>query len=222
MRKLIASTFTSLDGVMQAPGGPTEDPTGNFTLGGWLFAFGDAGMDLSASGFDGKDRELVLGRKTYEIFEAYWPYQPEDDPIARTFNAAKKHVASRTLKSLQWNNSSVLGGDIVSAITALKVQPGYDLQIIGSGNLIQTLQAASLIDEYNVWAYPVVLGRGKRLFENGARPCALRLVASKVSTTGVVMSTYVPAGDIQLGSLSQAEPSAKELTRRAKMATDAT
>ena len=110
----------------------------------------------------------------------------------------------------------------VSAITALKVQPGHDLQIIGSGNLIQTLQAASLIDEYNVWTYPVVLGRGKRLFENGARPCALRLVASKVSTTGVVMSTYVPAGDIPLGSLSQAEPSAKELTRRAKMATDAT
>jgi dihydrofolate reductase len=222
MRKLIASTFASLDGVMQAPGGPTEDPTGNFTLGGWLFAFGDAGMDLSASGFDGKDRELVLGRKTYEIFEAYWPYQPEDDPIATTLNAAKKHVASRTLKSLQWNNSSVLGGDIVSAITALKVQPGLDLQIIGSGNLIQTLQAASLIDEYNVWTYPIVLGRGKRLFENGARPCALRLVASKISTTGVVMSTYVPAGDITLGSLSQTEPSTKELTRRAKMATDAT
>ena len=222
MKKLIASTFASLDGVMQAPGGPTEDPTGNFTLGGWLFAFGDAGMDLSAAGFDGKDRELVLGRKTYEIFEAYWPYQSEDHPIARTLNAAKKHVASRTLKSLQWNNSSVLGGDIVSAITALKVQPGLDLQIIGSGNLIQTLQAASLIDEYNIWTYPVVLGRGKRLFENGARPCALRLVASKVSTTGVVMSTYVPAGDIPLGSLSQAEPSAKELTRRAKMATDAT
>ena len=222
MRKLIASTFTSLDGVMQAPGGPTEDPTGNFMLGGWLFAFGDAGMDLSAAGFDGKNRELVLGRKTYEIFEAYWPYQPEDNPIARTLNAAKKHVASRTLKSLQWDNSSVLGGDIVSAITALKVQPGQDLQIIGSGNLIQTLQAASLIDEYNVWTYPVVLGRGKRLFENGARPCALRLVASKVSTTGVVMSTYVPAGGIPLGSLGPDEPSAKELTRRARMAAGAT
>jgi len=180
MRKLIASTFTSLDGVMQAPGGPDEDPAGSFTLGGWTFAFWDDEMDLSAAGFDGKDRELVLGRKTYEIFEAYWPYQAEDNPIARTLNAAKKHVASRTLKSLQWNNSSVLGGDIVSAITALKVQPGHDLQIIGSGNLIQTLQAASLIDEYNVWSYPVVLGRGKRLFENGASPCALRLVASKV------------------------------------------
>lgn len=218
MRKLIASTFTSLDGVMQAPGGPAEDPTGNFTLGGWLFAFADAEMDISAAGFDGKDRELVLGRKTYEIFEAYWPYQ--DSPIASTLNAAKKHVASRTLKSLQWTNSSVLGEDVVSAITALKAQPGHDLQIIGSGNLIQTLQAASLIDEYNVWTYPVVLGRGKRLFENRARPCALRLVASKVSKTGVVMSTYVPAGDILLGTLGQAEaePSAKELTRRANNA----
>ena len=201
MRKLIASTFTSLDGVMQAPGGPDEDPTENFTLGGWTSAFGDEAMDLSASGFDGKDRELVLGRKTYEIFVAYWPHQAEDNAIARTFNAAKKHVASRTLKSLKWNNSSVLGGDVVSAITALKGQPGHDLQIIGSGNLIQTLQVASLIDEYHVWTYPVVLGRGKRLFEKGAKPCALGLVASKVSASGVVMSTYVPAGDIALGTV---------------------
>ena len=204
MRKLIASTFTSLDGVMQAPGGPDEDPTENFTLGGWTSAFWDEAMDLSAAGFDGKDRELVLGRKTYEIFEAYWPHQAEDNAIARTFNAAKKHVASRTLKSLKWNNSSVLGGDVVSAITALKGQPGHDLQIIGSGNLIQTLQVASLIDEYHVWTYPVVLGRGKRLFEKGARPCALRLVASKVAASGVVMSTYVPAGDIALGTVGQA------------------
>ena len=204
MRKLIASTFTSLDGVMQAPGGPDEDPTENFTLGGWSFAFWDDETDLSVAGFDGKDRELVLGRKTYEIFAGYWPHQKDDNPIARTFNAAKKHVASRTLKSLQWNNSSLLGDDIVSAITAVKGQPGHDLQIIGSGNLIQTLQAASLIDEYNVWTYPVVLGRGKRLFEKGARPCALRLVASKISRTGVAMCTYVPAGDITLGAVGQA------------------
>ena len=204
MRKLIASTFISLDGVMQAPGAPEEDPTENFTLGGWTFAFGDEAMDLSAAGFDGKDRELVLGRKTYDLFAGYWPYQTEENPIARTFNAAKKHVASRTLKSLRWNNSSVLGGDVVSAITALKGQTGHDLQIIGSGNLIQTLQAAALIDEYHTWVYPVVLGRGKRLFENGARPCALRLVASKISQTGVVMCTYVPAGDIALGTVGQA------------------
>jgi dihydrofolate reductase len=209
MRKLIASTFTSLDGVMQAPGGPEEDPTSNFTLGGWTFAFEDEETDLSAAGFDGKDRELVLGRKTYEIFERYWPYQPEDNPIAKTFNAAKKHVASRTLKSLKWNNSSLLGGDIVAAITALKRQPGQNLQIIGSGNLIQTLQSASLIDEYNVWVYPVVLGGGKRLFENGAKPGALRLVTSKASKTGVVMCTYVTAGDILLGTVGQPESSQK-------------
>jgi dihydrofolate reductase len=222
MRKLIASTFTSLDGVMQAPGGPAEDPTGNFTSGGWLFSFWDAEMDISAAGFDGKDRELVLGRKTFEIFEAFWPYQSEDDPTAKTLNAAKKHVASRTLKSLQWNNSSLLDGDVVAAITALKAQPGLDLQIIGSGNLIQTLQAAALIDEYNIWTFPVVLGRGKRLFETGARPSALRLVASQVSSTGVVMSTYVPAGEIPFGSVSQTEPGAKELARRAKLASGAT
>src|SRR2546425_12185081 len=220
MRKLIASTFISLDGVMQAPGAPEEDPTENFTLGGWTFAFGDEAMDLSAAGFDGKDRELVLGRKTYEIFEGYWPYQTEDNPIARTFNAAKKHVASRTLKSLRWNNSSVLGADVVSAIIALKIQPGPDLQIIGSGNLIQTLQAASLIDEYNVWTFPVVLGRGRRLFGETAKPSALRLVRSQVSVTGVGMSTYVPDGDVRPGSFASAKPSEKELARRKKMANE--
>ena len=170
MRKLIASTFASLDGIIQAPGGPEEDPTGGFTLGGWMFAYVDESMDISASGFDGKDRELVLGRRTYQIFEAYWPYQQDDHPIAKTLNAAKKYVASRTLKTLHWNNSTLLHGDVVSAIIALKAQPGPDLQIIGSGNLIQTLQAASLIDEYNVWTFPVVLGRGKRLFSETAKP----------------------------------------------------
>ncbi|MGC1175499.1 dihydrofolate reductase family protein [Polaromonas sp.] len=209
MRKLIASTFVSLDGVMQAPGGLTEDSSGGFTLGGWMFAFLDAEVDLSAAGFDGKNRELVLGRRTYDIFAAYWPHQPADNPIATIFNAAKKHVASRTLKSLEWNHSSVLDGDVVSALTALKAQPGLDLQIIGSGNLIQTLQAASLIDEYHVWTYPVVLGHGKRLFESGAKPGALRVVDSKVSKTGVVMSTYVPAGEIVLGTIGEAEPAAR-------------
>jgi dihydrofolate reductase len=201
MRKLIASTFVSLDGVMQAPGGPDEDAAHGFSLGGWTFAYWDEVMGQSMAGFDGNDRELVLGRKTYEIFAAYWPRQPENHPIAKTFNAAKKHVATRTLQSLRWNNSSILGGDIVSALDALKGRPGHDLQIIGSGHMIQTLQAASLIDEYNVWTFPVVLGRGKRLFEPGARPCALRLLASKVSTTGVVMSTYVPDGEVQPGTV---------------------
>jgi dihydrofolate reductase len=218
MRQLIASTFVSLDGIMQAPGGPEEDPTGGFTLGGWTFNFFDEDIDLSASGFDGKDRELVLGRRTYEIFEAYWPYQPDDHPVAKTLNAAKKYVASRTLTTLHWNNSTLLHGDVVSAITALKTQPGPDLQIIGSGSLIRTLQAGSLIDEYNVWTFPVVLGRGKRLFGETAKPSALRLVRSQVSSTGVVMSIYVPAGEIRPGSFASAEPSEQELARRTRMA----
>ena len=217
MRKLIASTFVSLDGVMQAPGGPDEDPVG-FPFGGWTFPFWDEETDISASGFDGKDRELVLGRKTYEIFEAYWPYQPADNPIAQTLNAARKHVASRTQEKLDWNNSTLLQGDVAAAVAALKSEARQDLQIIGSGNLIQTLRAASLIDEYNVWTFPVVLGRGKRLFEAGAMAGALRLVASQTSATGVVMSTYVPAGDVPLGSFAQTDPSAKELDRRAKLA----
>ena len=218
MRKLIASTFVSLDGVLQAPGGPEEDPTGNFPFGGWTFPYWDEETDISASGFDGKDRELVLGRKTYEIFEAYWPYQPADNPIAQTLNADRKHVASRTLTNLQWNNSTLLRGDVATAVAALKAQPGPDLQIIGSGNLIQTLQRAALIDQYHVWTFPVVLGRGKRLFEAGAKAGALRLVASQTSKTGVVMSTYVPAGEIRTGSFAQDPPSSKEIDRRAKWA----
>jgi len=220
VRKLIASTFASLDGIMQAPGGPEEDPTGGFALGGWMFGFADESMDISESGFDGKDRELLLGRRTYEIFGAYWPYQPDDHPVAMTLNAAKKHVASRTLTALRWNNSALLDGDVVPAVTALKSRPGPDLQIIGSGCLIQTLQAASLIDEYNVWTFPVVLGRGKRLFSETAKPSALRLVRSRVSTAGVVMSTYVPAGDIQPGSFASVEPGEQELARRRKMANE--
>ena len=220
MRKLIVSAFASLDGIVQAPGGPEEDPTGGFALGGWMFSFADEGMDISAAGFDGKDRELVLGRRTYQIFEAYWPYQPADDPIAKTLNAARKHVASRTLTVLRWNNAALLHGDVVSAIVALKAQPGPDLQTIGSSNLIGTLQAASLIDEYNVWTFPVVLGRGKRLFSEAAKPSALRLVRSQASTSGVVMSTYARGGDIEPGSFASGEPSERELARRKMMANE--
>ena len=220
MRKLIVSAFASLDGIMQAPGGPEEDPTGGFAPGGWMFGYADESMDFSASGFDGKDRELVLGRRTYQIFEAYWPYQSDDHPIAKTLNAAKKYVASRTLTMLHWNNSTLLHGDVISAIIALKAQPGPHRQMIGSGNLIQTLQAASLIDEYNVRTRPVVLGRGKRLFSEAAKPSALRLVRAQISTTGVVMSTYVPGGEIQPGTFPSAEPSEKELARRKMMANE--
>jgi dihydrofolate reductase len=221
MRKLIASTFVSLDGVMQAPGGPEEDPTGGFAFGGWTFSYWDEVMGRTMNGFDGKDRELLLGRRTYEIFDAYWPYQPADSPIAQTLNAARKHVASRTLRDVHWNNATLLQGDVVAAVSALKSEAGQDLQIIGSGNLIQTLRAASLIDEYNVWTFPVVLGRGKRLFEAGTKAGGLRLATSQASATGVVMSTYVPAGEVPLGSFAQTEPSAKELDRRARLAREA-
>jgi len=217
MRKLIVSAFVSLDGIMQAPGGPEEDTTGGFEMGGWMFNFADDSMDLSEAGFDGGDRELLLGRRTYEIFEAYWPYQPEDHPVAKTLNTAKKHVASRTPEKLHWNNSVLLRGNVVQAISDLKDKPGPDLQIIGSSYLIQTLQAASLIDEYNVWTFPVVLGRGKRLFGETVKPSALRLVRTQTSTSGVVMSTYVPDGEIRPGSFPSTEPSKKELARRKKM-----
>jgi dihydrofolate reductase len=220
MRKLIVSTFVSLDGVMQAPGGPEEDPTGGFSFGGWMFNYPDEGVDISAAGFDGKGRELVLGRRTYEIFEAYWPYQSADNPVAVSFNAIRKYVASRTLTALEWNNSVLLDGDVVSAITALKGQSGPDLQVIGSGNLIQTLRAAALIDEYNVWTYPLVLGRGKRLFGDAVMPSALRLVRSQVSGAGVIMSTYTPNGDVRPGSFVTGEPTEKELVRREKIADD--
>ena len=220
MRKLIASTFVSLDGVLQAPGAPDEDPSGGFAFGGWTFPYWDEAMDPSTAGFDAQGRELVLGRRTYEIFAAYWPYQSADDPTAKSLNAARKHVASRTLTRVDWNNSTLLHGDVPAAIAALKREAGPDLQVIGSGNLIQSLQAASLVDEFNVWTFPVVLGRGKRLFEAGAKPVALRLAGTKVSSTGVVMSTYVPEGDVRTGSFATTEPSAKELERRRKWASE--
>lgn len=218
MRKLIASSFVSLDGVVQGPGGPEEDPTVGFTLGGWMPAYGDESMDLAEAGFDGQNRELVLGRRTYQIFEAFWPYQPADSPIARTFNAARKHVASRTLSTLDWENAALLPGEAGAALAALKARPGLDLQIIGSANLIQTLQAADLIDEYHLWTLPVVLGRGKRFFTEAARPSALRLVHTQVSGTGVLMSTYVPDGEPRLGTVPGAPPSEKALALRARMA----
>ncbi len=206
MRKLVACTSVSLDGVMQAPGGPEEDSTAVFAFGGWAFPYWDETLDLTERGFEGKNREIVLGRKTYEIFEGFWPHLPADNPNAQSMNGARKYVASRTRKTVQWENSVLLAGDVVEAVAALKAQPGNDLQIVGSGNLIQSLQAASLIDEYIVWTFPVILGRGKRLFETTVKPEALRLISTKASATGVVMSTYVSAGDIAVGSFAQGEP----------------
>lgn len=137
MRKLVASTSVSLDGVMQAPGGPEEDPTADFAFGGWAFPCWDESLDLTERGFEGEGREIVLGRRTYEIFEAFWPHLSADDPNARSMNGARKYVASRTRRTLRWANSVLLTGDVVEAVAALKAQPGNDLQIVGSGDLIQ-------------------------------------------------------------------------------------
>ena len=220
MRKIITNTFVTLDGVMQAPGGPQEDVTGNFELGGWSVNYWDGVMMQTMGEASQTPYDLLLGRKTYEIFAAHWPFL-SNDPMADKFNKATKYVATKTLKSPSWQNTELLQSDVVEKLRHLKSQDGIDLQVHGSGNLIQTLQAASLIDEYNLWTFPVVLGRGKRLFEAGAKAGALKLAASLTSATGVVMSTYVPAGDVPLGSFVQAAPSEKEVERRTKLAREA-
>jgi dihydrofolate reductase len=198
MRKIIAITQVSLDGVMQAPGGPEEDPSGGFTLGGWTVAFrSDVGRqavgEIIAGEFD-----LLLGRRTYQIFAGYWPNQG-DSPIGKAFNKATKYVVTRRLDRLGWERSQAIGDDAVDKIRRLKASDGPELHIWGSGELLQTLIAADLVDEYLLWVFPVVLGQGKRLFEHGVPPRSLTLVATKSTSTGVLLNTYVPAGPIPKG-----------------------
>jgi dihydrofolate reductase len=212
MRKLVANTFVSLDGVMQAPGGPEEDPTSGFEHGGWSVSFWDDRMNESMGEFMGKPFDLVLGRKTYEIFAAHWPHS--DEPGAAELNRATKYVASRTLGNLEWENSQLLEGDVGEAVARLKEEDGPELQVHGSSDLIQTLLRHGLIDEFRVWVFPVVLGGGKRLFGDGAPPGALKLVDSQVSSTGVVMATYEPAGEVPKGSFALEEPTVAEVRRR--------
>jgi dihydrofolate reductase len=215
MRKLVVNTFVSLDGIMQAPGGPEEDPTGEFEHGGWSVPFWDEQMGQSMTEFMAKPFDLVLGRKTYEIFAAHWPHT--DEPGAAELNRATKHVASRTLDTLEWENSQLLEGDVGEAVARLKQEDGPELQVHGSSNLIQTLLQHGLIDQFRVWTFPVVLGSGKRLFDEGAPPATLKLVDSQVSSTGVVMTTYEPAGELQTGSFALEEPTEAELRRREAM-----
>lgn len=217
MRKVIVSTFLSLDGVMQAPGGPEEDPTGGFTLGGWSVNFWDDSMMQRMGEAMTEHFDLLLGRKTYEIFAAHWPYVT-DDPGADALNRATKYVASRTLKELGWTNSVLIEGDVGEEVARLKGGSGPEIQVHGSGNLIQTLLEHHLVDEYRLWTFPVLLGRGKRLFEGGATPGTLRLVDSTTSTTGVVMATYEPAGEIDVGSFALDEPTEAEIERRRRLA----
>ena len=212
MRKLVTNTFTTLDGVMQAPGGPGEDPSGGFEHGGWSAGYWDEAMGQWMGEFMTGRLQLVLGRKTYEIFAAYWPHA-RDEPGAAELNAATKYVASRTLSSVGWENSQLLEGDAAAAIARLKGEDGPDLQVHGSSNLIQTLLRHDLVDEFRVWIFPVVLGRGKRLFGEGTFPAGLELVDSTTSTTGVVFVTYTRAGKPRYGSFALDEPTEAEPER---------
>jgi dihydrofolate reductase len=202
MRNLIVNTFLSLDGVMQGPGAPEEDTSGGFTHGGWSVKYWDDAMGEDMSRFMGKPFELLLGRRTYEIFAAYWP-TATDVPGADALNNARKHVASRSLERADWQNSTVVDGDVVDYVRRLKDEPGPEIQVHGSGDLIQTLLGQELIDVFRLWTFPVLLGTGKRLFADGTVPAGLRLVDSKASTTGVIMARYEPAGAIDYGSFAQ-------------------
>jgi dihydrofolate reductase len=202
MRKLIVSTFLTLDGVMQAPGGPGEDDSGGFAHGGWSVNYWDEQMGQVMGEAMSAPFDLVLGRKTYDIFAAYWPHAPEEAG-AKPLNEAIKYVASRGQPALGWSRSVLIEGDAAEGIAALKKSDGPELQVHGSENLIQTLLRHSLIDQYRLWVFPLVIGSGKRLFADGTIPSGLKLVDSKVSTTGVIIGTYEPAGEIVTGSFAQ-------------------
>jgi dihydrofolate reductase len=199
-RKLIVLTFLTLDGVMQAPGGPEEDPDGAFEQGGWSVGYWDEAMEKAMGDSMSEPFDLVLGRKTYEIFAAHWP--DSDDPGAELLNRATKHVASTTLTELEWANSKLIHGDLPEAVRALKEEDGPELQVHGSGNLIQTLLEHGLIDEFRLKIFPLVLGKGKRLFDGGTVPAGLELTSSQVSSTGVTMATYRTGAAIQYGSFA--------------------
>jgi dihydrofolate reductase len=209
MSKIIAAKFVSLDGVMQAPGGPEEDPAGGFRFGGWTFHYWDDVMGETFS----KPFALLLGRNTYDIFAAHWPHQ-KSDPIADSFNAVTKYVATHRPDTLSWQNSRALGTDVVASLRRLKQEDGPDLLIQGSSELIQTLLANDLIDEISLLIFPLVLGKGKRLFGDGTMPAAFRLTRSQASTTGVIMATYERSGEIRTGSFAPEKLSDAEIERR--------
>ena len=201
MRKLIVSTFLTLDGVIQAPGGPEEDDSGGFALGGWSVNYWDEQMGQVMAEAMSAPFDLVLGRRTYEIFAAYWPHAPEEAG-SKPLNDATKYVASRSRPRLEWGPSVLIEGDAADGIAELKKGEGPELQVHGSGNLIQTLMRHNLVDQYRLWVFPLVIGSGKRLFSDGAIPSALKLVDNKVSATGVVIGTYEPAGEVVTGSFA--------------------
>jgi dihydrofolate reductase len=229
MPKLVVNTFLTLDGVMQAPGGPEEDPTGGFTHGGWSVGYWDDAMGQAMAKFMGEPFALLLGRKTYEIFAAHWPHIDEraerggqessvDTEAAAALNDATKYVASRTLDTLEWKNSVLLEGDVPQAVATLKEQAGPEIQVHGSWDLIQTLLHHDLVDEFRLMTFPVLVGTGKRLFADGTVPAGLKLVSSTTSTTGVVIATYERSGDIAYGSFTFEQPTEAEAKRREGLA----
>ncbi len=201
MRKLVVGTFLTLDGVMQAPGGPDEDRDGGFEYGGWSVKYWDEMMGKLIVEQTMRPDALLLGRRTYEIFAAHWPrVKDPNDPVAAKLNTVRKYIASRTLHKAEWHNSSLLRGEVGDAVRRLKEQSGGEIQVTGSSNLIQTLLKHDLIDEFRLWVFPVSVGSGKRLFGDGTLPGAFRLVDAKVSTTGVVIHRYERAGKFEQGS----------------------
>lgn len=213
MRILAVNTFMSLDGVVQAPGGPDEDPTGGFAFGGWAVPYFDDEMMRQMANADPYD--LLLGRRTYQIFAAHWPY--DEGPIADRLNSIRKHVASTTLEQVDWNNSTLIAGDVAEYVARLKSEDGPEIQVHGSPGLIQTLLERDLIDQFRLWIFPVVLGAGKRFFGDGTIPAGLRLVDSKVTNTGVTVNTYERAGGVEPGSFEFDEPTEAELERRRRL-----
>jgi dihydrofolate reductase len=200
--RLTQTMFVTLDGVVQAPGGPDEDPSGGFEHGGWVVPYMDEEMVQAMVGWFAEADAFLLGRRTYEIFAASWPKVTDpDDPIASRLNGLPKYVASRTLKDTLWEGSELLKGDIVSEVAELKRRPGRELQVHGSGGLAQTLMQHDLIDEYRLLTYPVVLGTGKRLFADGAKPAALNVIDHKSTGTGVSIDAYIPAGEPTYGAV---------------------
>lgn len=218
MRRIITGAFISMDGVMQAPGGPEEDPTGGFRFGGWVVPHIDDIFGQEVDAMFGQPFDLLLGRKTYEIFAAHWPYMEggEYDSIAKRFNAITKYVATRSGAELTWKPSKALR-DAASDVARLKKEDGPALVTQGSSDLIQTLLANDLIDEIWTFTFPIVLGKGKKLFGDGAMPAGFKMLDSKVSTTGVTIARYQRAGAVATGNLGMEPPTAAENERRERM-----
>jgi len=214
MRKIIVATYMTMDGVLQAPGGPEEDPTNGFKWGGWSFHYWDELMNNKLTQIMSAPHDLLLGRRTYEIFSAYWPYK--NDAIGETFNRNNKYVVATTPIDTSWKGTVLINKDVVNELKKLKQQDGPDLFVWGSSRLIQTLLSNNLIDVLHVWTFPITLGKGKKLFEEGTQAQQWKLTESAVSTTGVLMGSYVPDGEVKHGSFVTEEPSEVELARREK------